>query len=112
MRYTVFNKNIVIIRPNITIGTTKQAQPLIKAIGEALGENSPKFIIINLQHLTFIDSNFLGALVKSLKIALKQNTDLVVTNLQPPVKSMFELTKLYNIFKVYGTEEEATTTLV
>ncbi len=111
MKYTVYNKNIAIIRPNFTIGTSKQAQPLIESIGSAIEEKSPKFIIINLQHLTFIDSNFLGALVKSLKVALKKNAELVVTNLQPPVKSMFELTKLYNIFKVYSSEEDAISTL-
>lgn len=54
-----------------------------------------------------MDSNFLGGLVKGLKASLKAGSELLLTDLQPPVKSMFELTKLHNIFQVHPTEQSA-----
>lgn len=63
--------------------------------------------MINLEKVGFMDSNFLGGLVKGLKAALKSGSELHVTNLQAPVKSMFELTRLQNIFQIFESEQSA-----
>ncbi|AXJ00319.1 anti-sigma B factor antagonist [Cyclonatronum proteinivorum] len=101
------NKKIVFIRPDYKEGTEREAAPLIKSINAALAEENPEVIIINLKTITFMDSNFLGGLVKGLKATLKAGSELLLTDLQPPVKSMFELTKLHNIFQVHATEQSA-----
>lgn len=97
--------------PAISKGTGSQSGPLQSAVAELLEQQSGKesdtpLILLDLKHLDFIDSNFLGALVKCLKLTLKEGGELGLCNLQPPVKSMFELTRLYNIFKIYENEAE------
>ncbi|MCC5933554.1 MAG: STAS domain-containing protein [Candidatus Cyclonatronum sp.] len=108
---TVQNKKIAIIRPDYTEGTEREAGPLMLCIQKVISEDNPAAIIINLGSVTFMDSNFLGGLVKGLKASLKAGCELILTDLQPPVRSMFELTKLHNIFQVHASEQHAEETL-
>jgi len=108
MEYKLHNNNrVAVLVPGFTTGTNREVLPLTEKIEAILKEHSPEFVLINLQGLTFIDSKFLGALVKGLKMAMNADADLVLTDLQKPVQSMFELTRLYNIFTIYPSEAEA-----
>lgn len=104
---TLQNKKIAVIRPDYKEGTEREAGPLLTSIQQILSDESPSAIIINLGTVNFMDSNFLGGLVKGLKASLKAGSELLLTDLQPPVRSMFELTKLHNIFQVHATEQAA-----
>ncbi|NIQ95502.1 MAG: STAS domain-containing protein [Desulfuromonadales bacterium] len=64
-------------------------------------------IVINLGEVRFIDSSGLGALVSGYKNASARNGNLKLCNLQPQVKSMFELTRLHRVFEIFPTTEEA-----
>ena len=67
-------------------------------------------IIIDMAKVEYVDSSFLGALVAGLKRATMKNGDLKLVSLQPPVRAMFDLTRLYRIFDIYDTLEEAINT--
>lgn len=113
MDYKSFTKQgIGILVPTLNKGTGSESEPLQAAVTQLLEQqqeqgHTPPALLINLEHLGFIDSNFLGALVKCLKLTLKQNGELALCSLQAPVKSMFELTRLHNIFKIYESEADA-----
>lgn len=64
-------------------------------------------IIVDLSICDFVDSSFLGALVAGLKKATMKSGDLKIVGLQPPVRAMFELTRLYRIFDIFENQEEA-----
>jgi len=64
-------------------------------------------MVIDLSPLTFIDSSGLGALLTALKAARTANGDVKLTGLTPPVRTIFELTRLYNVFSSYPTVELA-----
>ncbi len=64
-------------------------------------------VVIDLKNVDFVDSTFLGSLVAGLKKATMKNGDLKISGLQEPVKAMFELTRLYKIFDIFNTREEA-----
>lgn len=64
-------------------------------------------IIVNLTKVEYVDSSFLGALVAGLKRATMKNGDLKLVGLQSPVKAMFDLTRLYRIFDIYESMEDA-----
>jgi anti-anti-sigma factor len=66
-----------------------------------------KNVIIDLSATEFVDSSFLGALVAGLKKATMRSGDLKIVGLQPPVRAMFELTRLYRIFDIFDTTEDA-----
>ncbi|HHM01929.1 MAG TPA: anti-sigma factor antagonist [Caldithrix abyssi] len=64
-------------------------------------------IIVNLGNSDFVDSSFLGALVAGLKKATMKGGDLKIVGLHPPVRAMFELTRLFRIFDIFETVDEA-----
>ena len=75
---------------------------LLKLIDE--GKNK---VIVNLNKAEYVDSSFLGILVAGLKRATLKDGDLKIVGLQPAVKSMFELTRLYRIFDIFNENKEA-----
>ena len=75
---------------------------LLKQIDEGMNK-----VVVNLEKSEYVDSSFLGILVAGLKRATMKDGDLKIMGLQPAVKSMFELTRLYRIFDIFDTKEEA-----
>ena len=69
-------------------------------------------VIVDLDICEFVDSSFLGALVAGLKKATMKSGDLKIIGLQPPVKAMFELTRLYRIFDIYDNQDEAISSFI
>ncbi|PLX85134.1 MAG: anti-anti-sigma factor [Desulfuromonas sp.] len=72
-----------------------------------LFEEGKNDIIIDLKEVRFIDSSGLGALVSGFKNASARSGNLKLCNLQPQVKSMFELTRLHRVFEIFPDAEEA-----
>ena len=64
-------------------------------------------IVVNLDRVQFADSSMLGALVSALKVATRKRGDLRISGLNPPVRAIFELTRLYRVFEIFENEEEA-----
>lgn len=72
-----------------------------------LFEDGKSNIVIDLQHVRFIDSSGLGALVSGFKNAGSREGNLKLCGLQKQVKSMFELTRLHRVFEIFPSDEEA-----
>jgi anti-sigma B factor antagonist len=81
-------------------GTLKD--DLLKKIEHGNGK-----VVIDLGEVEFVDSSFLGTLVGGLKKTASKNGDLKIVNLKEPVRAMFELTRLYKIFEIFDTVEDA-----
>jgi len=64
-------------------------------------EEGEKHIIIQLEHVRFIDSSGLGALLSGNKHIIAKSGRLALTNIQQQVLSMFELTRLNRVFEIY-----------
>lgn len=65
-----------------------------------------RHLVLNLQRVSFVDSAGLSAMVSGVK-RLGATGALRVCGAQPPVRSMFELTRLHRVLGVLETEEEA-----
>lgn len=64
-------------------------------------------IVVDLSETDFVDSSFLGVLLAGLKKATIHNGEMKISGLQPSVKNIFELTRLYRIFDIFEKREEA-----
>jgi len=64
-------------------------------------------IVVQLEHVRFIDSSGLGALLSGYKNATAKSGKLALANLQQQVLSMFELTRLNRVFEIYADLNEA-----
>ena len=70
------------------------------------GENN---IIVQLEHVRFIDSSGLGALLSGHKHMAAKSGRFALANIQQQVLSMFELTRLNRIFEIYADINEILT---
>ena len=64
-------------------------------------------IIVQLEHVRFIDSSGLGALLSGYKNAEAKSGKLALASMQQQVLSMFELTRLNRVFEIYADLNEA-----
>jgi anti-sigma B factor antagonist len=65
-----------------------------------------KKIALDLTNVSFVDSSFLGSLVKGLKKTSSKMGDIKVFGLKQPVRAMFELTRLYKVFEIFDDETD------
>jgi anti-sigma B factor antagonist len=70
-------------------------------------ESGEKQIIVQLEHVRFIDSSGLGALLSGNKHIVAKSGKLALANIQKQVLSMFELTRLNRVFDIYADLNEA-----
>jgi anti-sigma B factor antagonist len=66
-----------------------------------------KNIILDLKNVTMIDSSGLGALVAVHSSAKSAGASLRLCNLGSRFNELLQITKLYTVFEVSSTEEEA-----
>ncbi|MGR8935691.1 MAG: STAS domain-containing protein [Gammaproteobacteria bacterium] len=67
----------------------------------SLIEQGETNIVVQLAKVRFIDSSGLGALLSGYKNTAARGGKLSLSNLQPQVLSMFELTRLNRVFEIY-----------
>ena len=75
------------------------SSPQLKKHFEESGNDKP--VIINLEHVEFIDSSGLGILVNLARKKKAQNADLKLANMNNRVKRVFEITQAYSLFDIY-----------
>lgn len=66
-----------------------------------------KQVLLNLEKMEHIDSSGLGALVSILQWMNSNGRTLKLCCLQPRPKIVFDITKVYRIFDISETEEQA-----
>lgn len=63
-------------------------------------------VLLDLNHVLFIDSSGLGAVVAAMK-SLGPERKLILAGLTPAVEKVFRLTRMDTVFGVFSTVEEA-----
>ncbi|MDO9163283.1 MAG: STAS domain-containing protein [Methylococcaceae bacterium] len=73
-------------------------------------ERGEKHIVVQLEHVRFIDSSGLGALLSGNKNIIAKSGKFALSNIQQQVMSMFELTRLNRVFEIYTDLNDAVKT--
>lgn len=76
----------------------QQIRHLIPETRDQMAAMTPK-IVIDLSSVTYVDSAGLGALLGAWTAAQSRGCDLEITNLNPRVEKLVEITKLDSVFK-------------
>jgi len=74
-------------------------------------QTPPKYLLVDLQEITFMDSSGLGALVSALKAIRNSSGEMVICGANDQVQMLFELTSMTKIFKIYPSVDEFNATL-
>lgn len=78
---------------------------LREKLQSALDTNNKK-ILVNLKNVSYIDSSGLATFVEALQKVKRTQGFLVLTDLAPAVRSVFEIAKLDSIFSLAASHED------
>jgi anti-sigma B factor antagonist len=110
MRFEEYKTGEVLVAKVLDGRIAADVAPRLKAhLAEYVSQGNHA-IVLDLGAVTFIDSSGLGALVSSLKSIGKEG-DLVISSAQGAVASMFKLTRMDKVFRMYATTDEAVAAL-
>ena len=100
------NGSVVVLdlKGKIKIG---EANLELHEILRSLLEKGEKRILLNLGEVTSIDSSGLGELVAGYATLQKNGAELKLLNLTERVSELMMITKLYTVFEVFETEDQA-----
>ncbi|MFC1631765.1 STAS domain-containing protein [Candidatus Omnitrophota bacterium] len=87
----------------INISTSPEVR---KAFDQLINEKKNK-ILLNFSAVDYIDSSGLATLVEMLQRLKRYGGLLRLSGVSEKVKSLFEITKLDRLFKIFPSEEEA-----
>ena len=108
MKYRIEQKDTVtIVRIDEERATVLQGIDELKKALLGLIEGGQINVIVDMSRVEFADSSMLGALVSALKMATRKRGDVKVVGLKPPVRAIFELTRLYRVFEIFEAEQDA-----
>ena len=68
--------------------------------------NGAETILLDFQDVTFMNSSAIGALVATLKLVREAKRELYLCSLNPQLALIFELTKLDQVFQIFGDRTE------
>ena len=74
-------------------------------------QNGSGDIIINLHDISYISSSGIRVLVGTVREMERQGRKLKLCAITPPVKKVFDVVELLDLFEVYETEEDAIASL-
>jgi anti-sigma B factor antagonist len=98
------NPEVRLMQPSGRLDVTSVAQ-FRREVAE-IAASKPKFILVDLKDISFMDSSGLGALVAALKTIRTAGGDLAICSLSEQVKMLFDLTSMGSIFKIYANPVE------
>jgi stage II sporulation protein AA (anti-sigma F factor antagonist) len=87
------------------------AEELRTRVTMSLEKNKINHIVLNLEHLGFMDSSGLGVILGRYKQIKNAGGEMVVCSISPAVKRLFEMSGLFKIIRLVENEKYALETL-
>lgn len=107
MNFNISEENgISIIEIGLKRATAENVKEFKEFLFKLIEVEKKQKLIIDLSNVEFVDSSFLGAIVSGLKKVTAIKGDIKILGLQPPVRAMFELTRLYKVFEVFDNKQD------
>ena len=108
MKYSLINENdVTILKIEQNRATFETTREFRQNLTKLIDKNKWRKLIIDMSNVEFADSSFLGSLITGLKKITSNQGDIRLFGLQSAVKTMVELTRLYRVFEIFNTKEEA-----
>lgn len=74
---------------------------------KAIESHDIRHIVLNLEHLLFMDSSGLGVILGRYKQIKQLDGEMVVCAISPPIQRLFDMSGLFKIIRLEPTEENA-----
>jgi anti-sigma B factor antagonist len=93
---------IAFTRDSLDASNTKTFKDDMQPVLEQYGR-----ILLDLEALQFVDSSGLGAMLSCLRAMHDKGGHLALCGMSKPVRTLFELVRMYRIFDIYASRAEA-----
>ncbi len=70
-----------------------------------------KCILLSFEHVTYIDSSFLGSMVAVLKYAILHGTEIYLVHLKDDIYELLCLIRMNKVFSIFTSTDEAVSSL-
>lgn len=83
------------------------AMELRERVDSVLKEHHLTHILLNLEHLSFMDSSGLGVVLGRYKLVQTLGGEMVVCSISPQIKRLFEMSGMFKIVRLASNEMDA-----
>ncbi len=102
---TVEEDGMIILSPSGDMGTHES--PVLRSALRGAIEKRPRRVVVDLAGVGYMATAGLATLVESLRGSRDASVELVLCNLQPRVKAVFDIARLASVFRIATTLDEA-----
>jgi anti-sigma B factor antagonist len=93
------------LRGDVDMNTSSDVRSALAEVFK--GSTGMKAILIDLSQVRYMDSSGIATLVEAMQNCLKKGARLKLFDLSPPVRDVFELARLANVFEIFMTRSDA-----
>lgn len=104
MTNTLINEKITTFRPQGYL-SADNADRFSKELQDAVKTSERSPLLVNMENVEFIDSAGLLALIEAFRFAKDLDCKLSICSVAAPVKMVFELTQLDNVFNIFDNQD-------
>ncbi|MFM8474014.1 MAG: STAS domain-containing protein [Candidatus Kapaibacterium sp.] len=79
----------------------------LRTVLRSVSEQRSNLLIVHLGEVTYLNSTSLGVLISAHAGFVKRGGRIALAEISDPIKQVFVITKLDNVFEIFPTEEEA-----
>jgi anti-sigma B factor antagonist len=97
----------VVLRPVGVLALGDTSALLRERIGELAKRRDLKRVVLDMGGVRYVDSSGIAVMVSGSTALRKNGIDLVLAQLTKKVHDLLQVTKLYTVFKVYDSVEQA-----
>jgi anti-sigma B factor antagonist len=101
---TVNGRPVIRVRGDVNLDTSPQLRELLLE----LSKKASGSLLIDLSQVPFMDSSGAGTMVFVKRELEREGRSMILIGLQPRVRSVFEITRLDQFFRIRSSVEEAT----
>jgi anti-sigma B factor antagonist len=94
------------LRGDVDMNTSSDVRSALAEVFKQ-GSTGMKAILIDLSQVRYMDSSGIATLVEAMQNCLKKGARLRLFELSPPVRDVFELARLANVFEIFVTRSDA-----
>lgn len=105
-----YHRKAIIVRLNGELDH-HAAEVVRTKMEEAIRKEASPHVILNLKHLTFMDSSGLGVILGRYKLVTSKGGRMLVCDVNPSVYRLFEMSGLFKILTIESGEREALASL-
>jgi anti-sigma B factor antagonist len=103
----IIDNSIIVLDITGEVKMGESAERLSAELSKLLGDPQVEGVILDLENINYMDSTGLGEMVGYLSRFQDSGKRLKLVNPNITVVKLLQLTKLDQVFKTYGSEEEA-----